>query len=128
MLTPPTLEWPGPGQVCSLSRDGIVVPTPTNKTLVLIIPKLWNHGCFDCIFWYRKTKMIVFVSCTTSLSHSRKLRFINEVVACLPEDCKPEQVHLVTIVPKNPEVFRYESSEYSAASAPTIYCWAAAAL
>jgi DNA polymerase III delta prime subunit len=125
---PYTLEWSGPGQVCSLSRDGTVVPTTTDVTPVLIIPTLWNHGCFDCIFWYQETRTIWFISCTISLKHSRKLRFINDFIAKLSEDCRPEHVHLVAIVQNNPEGFKCEASESSAANAPKIHCWATAAV
>jgi hypothetical protein len=121
-----TLVWNGPESICTLDRHGFISCAPTGAmSNILIVPKLWNHGCFDCIFWLRGQKEIWFVSATVSDSHSRKLRFIQDVVSKLLEADRPDRVHLVTMVPDAAirDQFKYKAPLSSAADAPVLYCW-----
>ena len=92
---------------------------------VALLPVLWNHGCFDIVFV--KPTGVYCVQCTIQKKHSRKIGFINELLANLRQKglSIDASVNLIGCVPKaSYDDFSFEEySEGSAEDGPQIVCW-----
>jgi hypothetical protein len=91
---------------------------------LILLPLLWNHGCFDIVFV--KPKAVYCIQCTVQEHHNRKIDFIYSLLDSLKsKGFIPDSVNLIGCVPKKQfsKFVFHDVSELDTQNGPEIICW-----